>query len=130
VLVYLSDLAPVVAAIARVTEPGGLFAFTVETHDGDGVMLGEKLRYSHGEAHVRHALARAGMKPRHLAPDSTRNENNRPVPGLVVVADRSRSAENTPSSFGARATRGTRNPDATQNVHLDSGFVGFADAPE
>ena len=40
---------------------GGLFAFTVETHDGDGVLLRETLRYAHGEDHVRAALAAAGL---------------------------------------------------------------------
>jgi predicted TPR repeat methyltransferase len=29
---------------ADVLSPGGLFAFTVETHDSDGVELGERLR--------------------------------------------------------------------------------------
>jgi hypothetical protein len=36
---------PTVArAAADGLSPGGLFAVTVETHDGDGVELGEKLR--------------------------------------------------------------------------------------
>jgi SAM-dependent methyltransferase len=37
VFVYVNDLGPIVAAVARVLAPGGLFAFTVETHSGDGV---------------------------------------------------------------------------------------------
>src|SRR5262249_38928289 len=44
VFVYLFDLAPVVRAVAHALSPGGLFAFTVETHGGDGIELGEKLR--------------------------------------------------------------------------------------
>ena len=36
--------------------PGGLLAFTVETHDGDGVILGEGLRYAHGAGCVRAAI--------------------------------------------------------------------------
>lgn len=88
VFVYLSDIAPIVAAIARVIEPGGLFAFTVETHDGDGVALGEKLRYAHSEAHVRDAVAATGLKLRHLHAASTRNEAGEPVPGLIMVTER------------------------------------------
>ena len=57
VFVYLFDLAPVVRAVADVLSPEGLFAFTVETHGGDGIELGEKLRYRHGAAHVRAAVA-------------------------------------------------------------------------
>ena len=54
----MSDLAPIIAAIARVLAPDGLLAFTVETHAGDGVKLLPTLRYAHGEAYVRAALAR------------------------------------------------------------------------
>ena len=50
VFVYVSDLAPIVAAMARVLAPDGLFAFTVETHSGDGVKLQPTLRYAHGAA--------------------------------------------------------------------------------
>src|SRR5262249_58547879 len=60
VFAYLSWLPGVVAAAARVLAPGGLLAFTVETHPGDDVILGEKLRYAHGAAHVRAAVAGAG----------------------------------------------------------------------
>lgn len=85
VFVYAADLTPVAVAIARVLAPQGLLAFTVETHDGDGVILGEKLRYAHGEPHVRSALA-AGLDLLHIEPAATRTENGRPVPGLLVVA--------------------------------------------
>src|SRR5262245_6088393 len=46
VFVYMSDLAPVLAAVAAVLAPGSLFAFTVETHAGDGIRLAETLRYA------------------------------------------------------------------------------------
>ena len=86
--VYLADLAPICRAVARALAPGGLFAFTVETHDGTGVVLGEKLRYAHGADHVRSALGGAGLEALLLKSASTRNENDAPVPGLVVVAGR------------------------------------------
>jgi predicted TPR repeat methyltransferase len=86
--VYLADLAPICRAVARALAPDGLFAFTVETHDGTGVVLGEKLRYAHGAGHVRVALAAAGLAPFALTSASARNGNNAPVPGLVVVAGR------------------------------------------
>jgi predicted TPR repeat methyltransferase len=35
----------------------GSSAFTVETHAGDAAVLGEELRYQHGVAHVRMAMA-------------------------------------------------------------------------
>jgi predicted TPR repeat methyltransferase len=88
VFAYLGDLAPVCAAVARVMTPAGLFAFTVETHAGDGVVLGEKLRYAHGAAHVRAALAAAGLAVVEIETASARDEAGAPAPGLVVVARR------------------------------------------
>ena len=52
-MVYLSDLAPLLREAKRVLVPGGLLAFTVETHGGDGVILGEGLRYAHSAGYVR-----------------------------------------------------------------------------
>lgn len=86
VFVYLADLGPVVAAVAHVLARDGLFAFTVETHPGDDAMLGEKLRYAHGEAHVRAAVADSGLALLQLVEASTRTENGIPVPGLLAVA--------------------------------------------
>jgi predicted TPR repeat methyltransferase len=86
VLAYLAWLPPVLAAAARILAPGGLLAFTVETHGGDDVILGEKLRYAHGAAHVRLAVKGAGLTLMSLVEDSTRSEAGAPVPGLIVVA--------------------------------------------
>jgi predicted TPR repeat methyltransferase len=83
---YVGDLAPVVAAAGDVLAPNGLLAFTAETHDGDGVVLQQTLRYAHGAAHVRAAIARAGLAVRDLRQVSTRTENGVPVAGIVAVA--------------------------------------------
>jgi len=85
---YLADLTPVCRAAARVLETGGLFAFTTETHEGGGVVLGDKLRYAHSAEHVRGALAAAGLSVLALAAASSRTENAVPVPGLLIVAGR------------------------------------------
>jgi predicted TPR repeat methyltransferase len=85
-MVYVSNLAPVLTEARRVLAAGGLMAFTLETHhDGDGVVLGEGLRYAHGANYVREAVAASGMKLAHLEAASPRIENNEPVRGLVVV---------------------------------------------
>jgi predicted TPR repeat methyltransferase len=86
-LVYFPDLEPLCRAAARVLEPGGLLAFTTETHEGAGVVLGEKLRYAHSAGHARAALEAAGLSVLRLAPASPRTENAVPVPGLVAVAE-------------------------------------------
>jgi predicted TPR repeat methyltransferase len=86
VFVYINDLVPVVAAIARVLAPHGLLAFTVETHPGGGAKLLPTLRFAYGEAYLRATIADAGLTLLELAAASIRTENGAPVQGLVVVA--------------------------------------------
>ena len=84
-LCYVADLAPVFAEARRVLAPGGLFAFTLETHDGDGVLLRDTLRYAHAAALARDLAATAGLAVVLLDEASTRSEKGVPVPGLVCV---------------------------------------------
>ena len=83
---YVPELAPVLAEVRRVLAPGGLLAFTVETHDGEGVMIGEGLRYAHTAEYLRMTIAAVGLQLAHLEQASPRTEDNEPVRGLVVVA--------------------------------------------
>jgi predicted TPR repeat methyltransferase len=85
-MVYVADLPPLLCEARRVLIAGGLLAFTVETHGGDGVILGEGLRYAHSAAYVRASIGDAGLALSRCEDLSARNEDNVPVPGLVVVA--------------------------------------------
>ncbi len=85
-MIYLSDLAPLLAEAKRVLVAGGLLAFTVETHSGEGVILGEGLRYVHSTGYVRAAIEACGLALSRCEDLSARHEDNAPVPGLVVVA--------------------------------------------
>jgi predicted TPR repeat methyltransferase len=85
-MVYVADLVPVLAEAGRVLVSGGVLAFTTETHDGEGVIIGEGLRYAHSADHVRASIEAAGLNLCQLEDRSARNEDNAPVPGLVVVA--------------------------------------------
>jgi predicted TPR repeat methyltransferase len=85
-MVYLSDLAPLLHEVKRVLTPGGLLAFTVETHGGDGIILGQGLRYAHSTGYISSSIEAAGLTLSRLDNLSNRNEDNTPVPGLVVVA--------------------------------------------
>jgi len=87
-IVYVAELAPLLREARRVLVPGGLLAFTAETHQGDGVIIGEGLRYAHSAAYVGASVADAGLALSRLEVLSARNEDNAPVPGLVVVAAR------------------------------------------
>jgi predicted TPR repeat methyltransferase len=85
-MVYLPDHVPLLREAKRLLAAGGLLAFTVETHDGEGVILGEGLRYAHSAGYVRSSIEAAGLNLSGLEDLSARNEDNAPVPGLVVVA--------------------------------------------
>lgn len=93
VLIYLGDLGPLFAGIRRVLEPGGLFAFSVQTpaeHDPDPApfTIGTDRRYAHRRDYL-HALASEhGFHIRHESPDWVRRDQGRPVPGLVLVLER------------------------------------------
>lgn len=86
VFMYFDDLAPVLKAVVSVLTSPGWLAFSVETHEENGIILRETLRYAHSDTHVRAALAAAGLKPVSLDFASTRTEKGVPVPGLIVVA--------------------------------------------
>ena len=88
-MVYVADLVPVLTEVRRVLAAGGLAAFTLERNSGEGVILGAGLRYAHGVPYVRASLAAAGLELSQIEEQSFRNENNNPVPGLVVVAAKS-----------------------------------------
>ena len=88
VFAYIAEFGAICAAVARVLAPGGLFGFTVETHDGEGAIVGAKMRYAHGADFVRDAIAKAGLTLVELTPASSRTENRAPVPGLLVLARR------------------------------------------
>ncbi len=86
VFMYLPGLDAVLALAAAVMAPGATFAFTVESHDGAGVLLRDTLRYAHGADHVRAAISGAGLDLVRLDSAATRTEKGVAVPGLVVVA--------------------------------------------
>ncbi|MFI0849497.1 methyltransferase domain-containing protein [Mesorhizobium sp. IMUNJ 23232] len=94
VFIYVGALERVVATVGSALLPGGLFAFSVERHDGpqDFTLRGTR-RYAHSEDYVRRILAKADMKIIALSADTIRMDRAEPVAGLFVLA----------SSFGGFA---------------------------
>jgi predicted TPR repeat methyltransferase len=72
--VYIGDLAPLIAKIATALIRDGLFAFSVETGEGDGFALRPQMRFAHARAYVEAAAARAGLHPLVVQPASVRRE--------------------------------------------------------
>jgi len=86
VFVYVNDLTKIIADIARVLAPVGIFAFTVETYSGPGVELLPTLRFAYGEPYLRTAVAAGGLKLLKLEKTAIRTEKAAPVQALVLVA--------------------------------------------
>ena len=85
VLTYVGDLAGGFAAVRQHLAPGGLFAFTVQRHDGDGFALGAEHRFRHSLAYVEGLAARTGFDVLLLEDAVSRQEKGVDVPGLVGV---------------------------------------------
>jgi predicted TPR repeat methyltransferase len=86
VFVYIGDLGPVFAAVARVLRPGALFAFTTQSlPEGGGFAVGEDLRFAHSEVFLSACAARTGFDVRELSAAATRKDRGAEVPGWAVV---------------------------------------------
>jgi predicted TPR repeat methyltransferase len=95
-LVYLGDLALVLAGAARSLRFGGFFLFTVEKKDGEGFALGPKRRWRHSESYLRMQAAHAGFDISGFVDCVPRSEAGVPVEGFAV-------ALNMPSSIAPDA---------------------------
>ncbi|MCJ2056534.1 methyltransferase domain-containing protein [Methylobacterium sp. J-048] len=88
VLIYVADLTPVLERVARVLRPGGHAVFTVQSHDGDGSVLGADGRYAHADSRIAAVASGAGLAIALLEAAHVRCEGGRAVPGRVVVLHR------------------------------------------
>jgi predicted TPR repeat methyltransferase len=88
VFVYMASLDAVFREVHRVLKREGLFAFTVQAHEGDGFVLGADSRYAHGEAYLRDLASTAGLTVVLFEKVSTREDRGQPVPGFLVVLER------------------------------------------
>ncbi len=87
-LVYIGELAPLFAAVATALTAGGLFAFSVETFEGDGFKLAPTMRFAHSQPYVETTAVEAALKPLLIRSASTRREAGLDAPGLICVFER------------------------------------------
>jgi predicted TPR repeat methyltransferase len=90
VFIYIGDLEPVFAGVARVLEPAGRFAFTAEVA-AEGVQryaLTPSLRYAHARSYLESLAGAHGFAIEHCARAPLREEQQRPVEGWYVVLRR------------------------------------------
>lgn len=97
VFCYWGALAPVFAAVATRLRAGGLFAFSVERHDGpEPFVVRPSLRFAHEEGALVADVRRAGLAVISCERAVLRCDRGEPVAGLLVLAER-------PSSEAGRA---------------------------
>ena len=89
VFIYVGDLAPVFAAVARVMERG-LFGFSVEAATGPGpdFRLLPSLRYAHAEPYLMRLAAAHGFAPVRRFNATVREEQRLAIDGLFVILRR------------------------------------------
>jgi predicted TPR repeat methyltransferase len=99
VFVYIGDLGPIFRQAARVLRPGGLFAFTAQSHDGEApFILNHDMRYAHSRAGIAVLAATAGLRLVHATEEWARLDRGAPAPGMVVVLEQ--GASHATSSLG------------------------------
>jgi predicted TPR repeat methyltransferase len=85
VFIYIGDLAPVFAAVARVLAPGGLFALSAEGIDEGTYHLQPSGRYSHAPAYLRALAAQSGLEERRLERATLRREGRGNAEGWLAL---------------------------------------------
>ena len=84
-LPYFGDLEPVFAACRRALKDAGLFAFSVETFEGDGFRLGPAMRFAHARVYVAETAATCRLRPLLVRQQWVRREAGVETPGLICV---------------------------------------------
>jgi predicted TPR repeat methyltransferase len=87
-LVYLGDLASLFTAVGTALTADGLFAFSVETYEGDGFKLEPTIRFAHSRSYVEASAREAGFGSLLIQSASTRREAGVEAPGLICVFER------------------------------------------
>lgn len=88
VLAYFGALDALVSAVRDALRAPGLFAASIESHDGDGYALGPSGRWAHGADELRRAGAACGLVELAREPTELRMEFGAPVAGFVTVLAR------------------------------------------
>lgn len=87
VFLYVGALDRIVTTVAAMLRHGGLFAFSVERHDGpEPLVLRPSRRYAHSERALRELFERSGFAIVSLDEQPIRMDRGEPIAGLIVVA--------------------------------------------
>lgn len=85
VFCYVPELGPVFSECRRVLVDDGLFAFTVQTHDGEGAVIGADCRVHHAPGLVRELASQSGFRLIEERPAISRLDAGKPVAGALYL---------------------------------------------
>lgn len=87
VLIYLGDLAPLFAAVARHLAPEGLFLVSIERLDDDSQdsQLTISGRYAQSDGYIQRLAATSGLAVVRREPTVVRQEHGQPVAGSLIA---------------------------------------------
>ena len=88
---------------ATALTPDGLFAFSVETCEGDGFKLEPTMRFAHSRSYVETTAREAGLRPLLVQSASTRREAGADAPGLICVFERRATVDAVADRVRARS---------------------------
>ena len=91
VFIYVGDVDAVFAATHAALRPGGQFAFSVESEEGDGFSLRPSRRYAHSLGYLRGLAAKHGFAEKTVIPVAIREEHGQNIPGFNVIFERERA---------------------------------------
>jgi predicted TPR repeat methyltransferase len=87
---YVGALGETFAAAARALRGDGLFAFTLERHDGEGFILHDRVRFAHSLTYVRELSQAHGFTELHVREIAVRRSGPGQVEGWLVVLGKPR----------------------------------------
>jgi predicted TPR repeat methyltransferase len=86
VFMYIGALDGIVSKVASALRPGGLFAFSVEHHEGpEDFVLRPSRRYAHSKIYLQRVLGEAGLSIASIETADIRMDRGEPIEGLIVV---------------------------------------------
>ncbi len=85
VLVYVADCESLFRTVAHALRPGGLFAFTTQTCDGDGFGVGDDLRFHQSPSYIRRMARETGFEVLVMAECVVRMDRGKPCAGHGFV---------------------------------------------
>lgn len=98
VLNYVGALEPVLTSATRALRPGGLVAFSLETHGGDEpVRVATSLRFQHAPTAALSTCEALGLEVHFSGPTVLRLDRGEPINGMIIVAGPAITSANRPA---------------------------------